>query len=136
MAYCDITHVEARNVGRAPYSASTRPTASQVSIFIAQAAAEMDTALTEGGYSVPIATDVASMVTLRLQQINALGANYFIEQSAQVSHHLEDWEQQWEKALAMMRCGEFAPLLQDSDTSLPRYAPACGSPMFSIDMEL
>lgn len=137
MAYCNITHVEARNVGRGPYSTTTKPTASQVSLYICDAAADIDFALSQGGYNAPIGTVGTPTATWNaLRSINSLGASFYIENAAQTSDRRDGMAKAWEAALEMLRSTRLPGMEKESDLSLPRYKPSCGSPLLSIDMSL
>jgi len=136
MAYCTQEHVEARNVSRGPYGASTKPTASQVWVHISQAAGVIDSHLYRAGYTVPVATvGLPTTTALFLQSINAVGACYTIEQSAQTSDRRKDFQAMWESALEMMCTINLAGMEKNNESALPRGGPS-GAPYFSMDMQL
>lgn len=130
MAYCDITHVQAHNAGRGVYSAQSKPTASQVMMFIDEASSEIDMALVEGGYSAPVIAS-ASTARIYLQKVNALGALCSVESSAQVSHNDADFCSTYRSALKMIAKGSLIPgLAKDGQTALPRQSVSVATPPF------
>lgn len=72
MAYAAITDVQALNAKRTTYSANTTPTAAQVTTFITNIAAEIDSVLAAAKTLTPV-TAPASFVGFLLN-LNALGA--------------------------------------------------------------
>lgn len=76
MAYCTITDVQALNAQRT-YSATTKPTTTQVTALIAQIATEIDAVLAAKGYTIPVATPT-TFVTF-LATVNAYGAGALAE---------------------------------------------------------
>lgn len=136
MSYATISHVEARNTARPAFTATSRPNISQVAQYIQETAAEVDAALTDGGYSAPVDMAlVPSTVQMRLQYINSVGAAYHAEASAQTSVKREEFQQMWQSALKMLRSGELPGMPKDSAQSLPRTNPVA-TPFFQRDMEL
>lgn len=137
MAYCDISHVQAHQQGRGPYTSSTKPTASQVAGFIDEAAAEIDIALTEGGYTLPIP---ASATTAHgyLQRLNAMGALCSVETAAQVSSQDDNFCSMYKSGLKRIAAGQRIPgLTKDAGTAMPRQAQPTPSPaFFTRDMQL
>lgn len=133
MAYCDITKVQARNPIRDLYSQTTKPSASQVYVFINECAGIIDTVLAEANYATPISTTAASSVLATLEYVNAVGAAYMVEWAAPVSDRRKEYEDMWESALKMLETVEFAGLARDSDTSRPRGSIA-SPPFFTRDM--
>lgn len=137
MPYCDITHVQAHHTGRGVYTSSTKPTASQVAQFIVEAAAEIDVALVEGGYVVPIPAS-ASQAFAYLQKVNAMGALCSVESTAQVSHNEDTFCSTFKSALRALAKGQRLPGLdKNAATSLPRESMSVASPpFFTRDMRL
>lgn len=137
MAYCDINHVQAHNAGRGVYTSSTKPTASQVGQFINEAASEIDMALVDGGYALPVPAS-ASSAQVYLQKINAMGALCSVEASAQISHNEDSFCSTFKSALKQIAKGAKLPGLEKSgDTSLPRESLSVASPpFFTRDMQL
>jgi len=72
MAYCTITEVEALNPQRGAYSASTKPTSTQVEAHIVTISDELDTIIAGRGLTVPV-TAPAEFLS-HLKQVNAYGA--------------------------------------------------------------
>lgn len=134
MAYCDITKVEARNPIRAAFSATSKPSASQVHVFIEECAGIIDTVLAEANYATPIPTAAPSSVLLTLEYANSVGGAYMAEWAAPVSDRRKEYEDMWESALKMLGSVEFAGLERDSSTSLPRQGPIASPPFFTRTM--
>lgn len=142
MSYATLAHVQAQNSGRPTFTSSTKPSASQVILFLHEAAGMMDAALVRNGYGVPvfalgsIPVDVPTVSQMYLQTANAVGAAYMVEASAQTSDRRERFEQMWQSMLKALETKEVPGLGKDAAQSMPRYAPHGASPYFSRDMEL
>jgi len=78
MSYCTIADVQTLNPTRT-YSATSKPTLTQVGEYITQIAGEVDTVLQGRGLGVPIETP-AVFVTF-LKQLNAVGAAAMAERA-------------------------------------------------------
>lgn len=136
MAYCGIEAVEARNPVRGQYTRSTKPNASQVVRFINEIAGEIDMALINAGYAVPVATvGLASSVAVFLESANAAGAAYKVEWAAPTSDRRGEYEDMYQSALKMIGRGELPGLGKDAAASNPRGAPIATS-LFQRDMDL
>lgn len=137
MAYATVYHVEAINSARGAFTANTHPSATQCVMFIDQCAGKMDSAMLKGGYAVPIDLSVAaSSAQAELQNINAVGAAYMVEASAQVGPKRDEFQSMWISAIKMLEEGNLPGLAQDSDTSLPRFDASYPTAMFHRDMDL
>lgn len=133
MGYATISHVEALDTGRGPFTASTKPSASQVALYLDQTSAELDAALTQRGYVTPVAT-TATQARLLLQHYNALGANCLVQRAAQQSVKDDDACSMYAAALAAISAGDLtlpgAPSVDASN--LPLY-PTAPSPIFEVE---
>lgn len=94
MAYCVIADVEAINALRGSYSATTKPTSTQVTGMIDMIYAEINAVLSSAGVTVPVTTTDFMKLT------NALGAAAMAEAAAGMPGKSEnkdprDWR--WEK---------------------------------------
>lgn len=78
MSYCSITDVQGLLAQRV-FSASTKPTTTQVNTFISDVSSVIDTALQGRGLATPVTTP-ADFVTY-LKQVNAMGAAALAEQA-------------------------------------------------------
>jgi hypothetical protein len=136
VAYATVSHVEARNRERAPYTANTKPTKDDVLGFLEQARGQIDTTLVAAGYSVPATFALLpSHTQVLLEDVNAAGAAYYVEWAAAVSDKRGEYEDLWQSALKMIRTTEL-DLDKDSAQSLPRQGPIASPAFFSRDMEL
>lgn len=84
MGYATVYHVEALDKGRGPFTASTKPTATEVMLYLDQTAAELDATLDRAGYDIPIAS-AATQARQLVGYWNALGANCLVQRAAQQS---------------------------------------------------
>lgn len=133
MPYCDITDVVARNPVRGAFTASTKPTASQVGLFIDDAAGIVDSVLVQAGYSTPVVvSQAATSVRFTLRNANAVGAWYFTEWAAPNSDRRSEAEDMWESAKKMLLKVEL-DLPKNAATELPRQG-SIATPYFSRDM--
>lgn len=124
MAYATVTHVEALNVGRGPYTASSLPNATQVAQYLAETAGELDSILRVRGYALPVATGATSALEL-LESYNAIGAWAKVETSAQTSDRRELAVKMWESAKKMLADSTIEiDAARSVDTSFPRYPEA------------
>lgn len=137
MAYATVFHVEAINSARGEFTANTHPSATQCVMFLDQCSGKMDSAMLKGGYAVPVdLTVAASSVKAELENINAVGAAYMVEASAQVGPKRDEFQNMWQSALKMLEEGNLPGLAQDSNTSLPRFDAGYPTAMFHRDMDL
>lgn len=104
MPYADIHDVQARDP-TITFSATSTPNASQVALFLADTAAELDGILSALNYSVPIATG-ASAARAMLRSFNALGANAYVQEVAPTSRGADQARKLWEDAKKMLRSGD------------------------------
>lgn len=132
MAYATVIDVLAQNTGRATYTTTSKPTASQVIGYLELTAAELDGILRAVGYGLPIATTATSALKL-LEHFNVLGAAAMVEEGAPSdAARRADALHLWEEAKKMLSTGVIE-LDTDRDTtsSVPRTNTAA-SPLFSI----
>src|SRR3989304_10292797 len=78
MSYCTMTDVQGFNPKRT-YGASTTPTTTQVTEFIAKIAGEIDTVLQGRGLTTPVTVPTAFAEFL--EQLNAVGAAALAERA-------------------------------------------------------
>jgi hypothetical protein len=136
MAYATVSHVQAKNVARGPYTANTKPTADQVVSLLTDSASEVDAVLSEAGYSVPIGTTAGTAALAYLQHVNALGAAWMVERSSQASDREKDFELAYRACLKFLGDKGVPGFDADSNTALPRYAAPLIDPIFEMDMDL
>lgn len=139
MAYCTVAHVEVRNAARGVFSATSKPNASQVVGYVNDAAALMDEAMFDGGYSVPIvACSVPSTTQQWLQYTNSVGAAVMVEESAQVSTKQDEFVKAWNAALKMLKAGGLPGVTPTGagPGAIPRSSFSIATPYFSRDMNL
>lgn len=128
MAYATVADVHQLNTGRPTYTASSKPTASQVIDFLEQSAAKIDAVLRSRGYSIPVATGATSALKL-LEGCNAAGAHALVEQGAQSSDRREAAMKLWQDCLVMLREGDLELDAGGDTTQSVTYASA-PSPVF------
>ncbi len=80
MSYTTTDRVAARSPGRI-FTATSKPSATQVGYFIEDAAAQLDGILSERGYSVPVPSTATVSFAL-LRDYNTAGAHCLVEKSA------------------------------------------------------
>jgi hypothetical protein len=141
MAYCLIADVSGLLAQRT-FSATTKPTITQVNTFISDIAAEIDTALLSRGLTAP-ATTPTDFVT-HLKQVNAMGAAALAEQAmfpeAGGMGSTPNSKRLWEMYQAALKALKADPLPSSMDSALPGgYATECAEgdndPVFTKDME-
>jgi hypothetical protein len=136
MGYATVSHVQAKNVARGPYTANSKPSAEQVVGLINDCAAEIDAVLYESGYSVPVGTTAGTAPLSYLQHVNALGAAWMVERSAQASDREKDFELAYRACLNFISANGVPGLDADANVALPRYAAPLVDPIFEIGMDL
>ena len=129
MGYATVMDVHQLNTGRPTYTASSKPTASQVIDFLEQSAAKIDAVLRGRGYALPVATGATSALKL-LEGCNAAGAHALVEQGAQSSDRRESAMKLWQDCLTMLREGELElDSGSDAASGVPAFS-AAPSPIF------
>lgn len=136
MPYASIPHLIMHHAGRPSYGASTRPTASEALIMIAEAGAQLDFSLTKGGYDAPLLSNAPSSVAAFFQRANAMGALCMIESSAQQGHNRDDFCGMFKEACRMIENGELPGLDRNSEQSRPRFDDSASPPFFTRTMWL
>lgn len=137
MAYATVAHVEAKCLNRAPFT--TKPSATQVILYLGDSAALIDLALTEAQYTVPVpmgTTTVPSTAQQFLQNMNSLGAAWYVERYAQNSDREKDYQLAFETALNMIKAVGLPGMDRTGATGLPRTNVPCASPAITLDMQL
>lgn len=132
--YATVSDVAALNVGRATYTANTKPTASQVVDYIEEASAELDGILRSRGYTAPVPTTATSARRM-LEGYNAIGAWQKVEHFAEASERKEEAWRMWMDAKKMLMDGLIeldAP--RETTTSVPR-APSVSTSYILRDAE-
>ena len=124
--YCVIGDIQAK-LGRT-YSASTKPTSTQVTAFITDTFAEINGVLDARGYSVPIPTTATTATTI-LKNINVLGAAALAEDAGQsvsmagsISAQAESLRAQYAEKIDLLGRGRIT-LVDATETD---YTPAQG----------
>lgn len=121
-SYATLDAAAAAAPGRT-FTASSKPSASQVAMFLEQTSAELDGILRARGYQVPVATTATSAWAL-LADYNARGAAAMVAQAAPGQDgKLNNALALWETAKKMLSDGTVS-LDAPSDTvrGLPRHA--------------
>lgn len=136
MPYASIPHLIMHHSARATYGASTRPTASEALLMIAEAGAQLDFALTKAGYDSPLLSSAPSSVAAFFQRANSMGALCMIEASAPQGHNRDDFCAMFKEALKMIESGELPGLDRNSDQSRPRFDDGATPPFFTRTMWL
>jgi hypothetical protein len=133
MAYATTLHMVLHHQARATYNASTIPNASAAAMFLDEAAAQIDFALTRGGYDSPLVSSAPSSVKTLIQKANAYGALAMSEASAQQSHNAEKFQAMFKEALKMMEQGQLPGMDRNSEESRPRFGePATPTAAFFL----
>jgi hypothetical protein len=130
--YATVSHVEAYCPARAPFSSSTKPTASQVAIFIEDATIEVEDHLLKAGYPVPVPS-TATYAFRFMQGAVAKGAAYFVEETAPTSNKRDTAHAMYQSALKMIDDGELVGLDKETDQAFPRYGFDVATPAFRAD---
>lgn len=107
IGYSSVDDVQARNRARV-ISPTSVPCASDVAVYLAMTAGEINALLTQKGYQLPVPTAAAAAWDY-LRNINSLGAWSLMEQAAQSSPHVKQAVDSYQQALKM---------LADADTVL------------------
>ncbi|MGH2954881.1 MAG: hypothetical protein ACRD2Z_09745 [Thermoanaerobaculia bacterium] len=134
MAFATVADVHQLNTGRATYTASSKPTASQVIDWLEQTGAAIEGILRQRGYSVPVPTTATSALKY-LEKCNALGAAALVEQGAQASDRRDQAVALWRECYKALSDGTIdldAP--SDANGGAVEFA-AVPSPCFSVGME-
>jgi len=133
MPYAAVSDVAALNVGRATYSATTKPTASQVALYLTWTAAELDATLRGAGYDTPVPTTADEAYAL-LTAMNAMGAACLVERSAQNSPDRDTWCAAYIAGKELLATLEL-PGLDKGDGGSARYSTT-GTSVFQGTAEL
>ncbi len=139
--YANLADVEARNtlrLKRGGFSATSSPTATQVTAYLADTAVTLDAILRGRGYNLPIPQYAISALRW-LRQANAAGAHARIENAASEQDSLdESAEAAWKSACDMLRKGEIElDVPRDVTTTHSRSNRRTQGPrLFSLEQEL
>jgi hypothetical protein len=135
MPYASIIDVSAYAAKRV-FGATSIPSASQVTVFIADIAADLDSIIAADGYALPIPTG-ATVALSDLKRLNPLGAYVQSERSAQVSTDLDRAQKAWDAARKDFISGGVslydAPRLGGQNFA---RSQAAATPFFTRDMDL
>ncbi len=127
MPYATPSQVFARSRGRT-FTASTKPSTSDVDVFLADTANELDGILRARGYTVPVPSTATSAYGL-LAGYNAIGALAMTELAAvSPQSKTSDALKLWADCARMLRAGEIeldAP--KDTGQALPRHGSTATS---------
>lgn len=135
MAYATITHLLYHNPARPTYTATSVPNASAAVMYLDEAAAELDFALTRGGYDSPLLSSAASSVKAYFQKANAYGALWMIESGAQVGHNRDEYQSFFVNALKLISNSELPGLDRNAEQSIPRFDGSATPPFFTRDTQ-
>lgn len=126
MAYADVEHVAIYNQQRT-YSASSKPSVSQVKVICAWVASVIDAALANIGYVVPVTAPISLSI---LQDLNAMGAAASAEMAAFMganpneSQHASMLHKRFEQRLADIVSGKLK--LPDAPQDFSGTSPMTG----------
>lgn len=127
MPYATPSQVFARSRGRT-FTATSKPSTSDVDVFLTDTANELDGILRARGYTVPVPTTATSAYGL-LAGYNALGAAAQAELAApNPQGRSSDALKLWQDAKRMLRAGEIeldAP--KDTGQAVPRFGATATS---------
>lgn len=104
--------------------------------MINEAGAQLDFALTKGGYDSPLLSSAPSSVAAYFQRANSYGALCMIESSAGQGHNRNDFCAMFKEACKMISEGELPGLDKDPDQSRPRFDDGASPPFFTRTMWL
>lgn len=124
MGYATVIDVAAQDVARGTYTATSRPTASQVILYLDNTAAELDGILRAQGYTLPIGGEATQALTM-LREFNIFGAAAMVEQTAQntTPQRLQTALKLWDDCRKMLQGGVIElDAAKDTATLMPRYA--------------
>lgn len=132
-AYAEVDDVARLAQGRT-FSATSRPSTSEVVDFLALTAGHIDARLRAQGYSVPVSATAAAARRV-LAHTNALGAAHLVEQAAPTTTdtRLAAARRLWEDALKALTSDMELDADRDTASARPRYQGAATA-MFSIGM--
>lgn len=134
MAYCNPTHVEARNSART-FSATSNPSLADVTQYCEEISSEIDGILLARGYSLPVPT-TATAALAQLQKYNTDGAWFLVEDGAKSSPFRDQSKAMWESAQKMLADGkvELVGAPKDLLDGVPRIG-STPTPFFCRDMQ-
>jgi hypothetical protein len=130
VAYASVSHVQNFDTGRPSFSANSKPTATQVGIFLEQTGAELDGILRAIGAALPVATTATSALKL-LEYFNSLGGWAMAEAAAPTTTRADEALKLWEDAKKMLLAREIDLDLGLNDSGRLRYTSA--DPVFTMD---
>lgn len=135
MPYASLIDVAAYAAKRV-FGATSVPSASQVSVFIADVATDLDAIMAADGYSLPIPT-TATVAMADLKRLNTLGAYAQTEHAAQTSVDADRAQKMWDAARKDFISGGVslydAPRLGGQNFARSQSA---ATPFFTRDMNL
>ena len=132
--YATVSHVEAYCSARAPFSSSTKPSASQVAMYIEDTTIEVEDAMLRSGYPVPVPSS-ATYAFRFMQGAVAKTAAYLVEQNAPTNseNRLASTAHMRDSALRMISDGEIVGYPKETDQAFPRSAFTGATPAFRSD---
>ena len=129
MAYATVGDVETLAAQRS-FTATSRPSASQVVVMLEEAAAVIDSVLAARGWPTPVPASAPRALQL-VRHANAVGAWWMVEVSAAASPHREEAWRAWQQQLEQLRTVE----LPDLPRNISQVGEARGmfpaSPLFT-----
>lgn len=139
--YASTIHVEALNQGRPPFVAGTsvqgQATKEQVTGWLEETAGILDGLLRQKGYVTPVPTAAATSALRTLENFNAVGAWYHVENSAKQANRLKEAKEMWEWARKMLSDGLLElDLPIDAEETRPRGGFGSATPYFTRNMVL
>jgi hypothetical protein len=133
--YIDVVDVEAYVPARAPFTATSRPSASQVSQLISDVEGDIHAAMILAGYPVP----VPAAATAALQQVRTAakrGAAAMVERVAPTSQDREPSLRLWTTALKMLKDGQLPDYPKTGADVQPRQGPDAGSELNTVSVDM
>lgn len=133
--YINVADVEAYVPARAPFTGSTRPTASQVSQLIEEVEGDIHAAMTIAGYPIP----VPAGATAALQQVRTAakrGSAAMIERVAPTSQDREPSLRLWTTALKMLKEGQLPNYPKSAADVQPRQGPDAGTELNTVSVDM
>jgi hypothetical protein len=131
MGFATVSDVSARDRGREPFTANTKPNTTEVVGFINYTAAVIEAKLRSRGYTVPVPATATSALEL-LKAINADGAACQVQKAATNSDRKEDYCKAWENAMELLEILDLDIPLDPTDAGTVSYD--VGSSVFTMDL--
>lgn len=135
--YATVSHVETYHPARAPFTATTKPSATQVVGVIGDVEADVDTKLLAAGYSVPVDSSATAAFLWVRAKVAVIAADR-VERIAPSSPDVDHYQKMAEEAWAALCADDLQlpGLARDEAESAPRWPTPSPTALFTRDMEL